>query len=136
MTTNSSQQRLRFDRAELIELDENQCRVDVSLTFAERTIKKSVVGEIAGLGPLKAAAAAALLAIEAAVEGRVRCQIADLDHVNALGKDLIALLVDVQFEGKEVQLFGSCRVLGSEMDTAVKAALNATNRFFELALRE
>ena len=136
MTTNSSQKRLRFDRTEMIELDQKQCRVEVSLGFAERTIRKSVVGELAGLGPLKAAAAAALLAVEEAVEGRVKCQIADLDHVNALGKDLIALLVDVQFEGKEVQLFGSCRVQGSEMDTAAKAALNATNRFFELALRD
>jgi hypothetical protein len=84
---------------------------------------------------LKAAAIAALLAVEDAAEGRFKCHVADLDHVNALGKDLIAVLVDVDFEGRDVQVFGSCQVQDSDIATACKAALNATNRFFELAMR-
>jgi hypothetical protein len=55
--------------------------------------------------------------------------------VNALGKDLIAVLVDVNFQGSDVQIFGSCQIAGHEIDCAVKSALNATNRIFELAMR-
>ena len=65
--------------------------------------------------------------MEEAVEGRFRCKLADLDHVNALGKNLIAVLVDIDFEGKQVQVFGSCQLAGNETDAAVKAALNATD---------
>jgi hypothetical protein len=85
------------------------------------------------VGPLKAAARATLEAMEQAVDGRFRCKLADLDHVSALGKNLIAVLVDIDFEGKQVQVFGSCQLSGNEIDASVKAALNATNRFFDLA---
>ena len=66
--------------------------------------------------------------------GEVRA-LADLDHVNALGKDLVAVLVDIVFENKNIQVFGSCPIAGPEIDAAVKAALNATNRFVELSMR-
>jgi hypothetical protein len=33
-------------------------------------------------------------------------------------------------------VFGSCQIDGDEINAAVKSALNATNRFFELAMRE
>jgi hypothetical protein len=137
MATNISQKRLRFERAEeLADEDPQQCRVEVTLTLGKQVITASHRGDRDGLGPLKAAAAAALEAVEEAVEGRFKCRMTDLDHVNALGKDLIAVLVDVEFEGKEVQVFGSCGVQESEVATSVKAALNATNRFFELAMRD
>jgi hypothetical protein len=35
-----------------------------------------------------------------------------------------------------VQVFGSCQIAGNEVDAAVKATLNATNRFFELSMRD
>jgi hypothetical protein len=130
-----SQKRLRFERAQLVDEDLGQCRVEVTLTHAGRVVQASASGATAGLGPLKAAAIAALLAVEDAAEGRFKCHVADLDHVNALGKDLIAVLVDVDFEGRDVQVFGSCQVQESDIATACKAALNATNRFFELAMR-
>jgi len=84
---------------------------------------------------MRSAAAAALKAVQDTVEGRFTCALADLDHVNALGKDLIGVLVDVTFEGREMQVFGSCQVTDDGTDAAVKSALNATNRFFELAMR-
>ena len=130
-----SQKRLRFERALVVEEELGHCRVEVTLTHAGRVIQSSASGPNAGLGPLKAAAVAALLAVEDAAEGRFKCHVADLDHVNALGKDLIAVLVDVDFEGKDVQVFGSCPVQESDVVTACRAALNATNRFFELAMR-
>ena len=131
----ASQKRLRFDGADVFEVADQQCRVDVALSFAERVIQASSAGSSDGIGALKVAAVAALRAIEEAVEGRFSCALVDIDHVNALGKDLIAVLVNVDFEGKQVQVFGSCQLQGRDVDAAVKAALNATNRFVELATR-
>ncbi|HET8676338.1 MAG TPA: alpha-isopropylmalate synthase regulatory domain-containing protein [Blastocatellia bacterium] len=131
--TNTPQKRLRFDRAETTRQGDEQCLAEVTLSFADRILKASATESCEGVGPLKAAARAALEATEQAVEGRFRCKLADLDHVNALGKNLIAVLVDIEFEGKQVQVFGSCQLSGNEIDAAVKAALNATNRFFDLA---
>lgn len=128
--------RLRFDRAEVFDIDDSTCRAEVTFTFTSSTITAQAAGSIEGTGRLKAAAEAAFRAMEQVVKDRFKCELVDLDHVNALGKDLIAVLVNVNFEGKQVQVFGSCQVSGSEIDTAVKAALNATNRFFELATRE
>jgi hypothetical protein len=136
MTNSSSQRRLRFDHAEIIKEPEGRCRAQVTIAFGKRVIKTDATNDADGLGPLKAAAVATLRAIEEAAEGRFSSSLADLDHVNALGKDLIAVLVDIKFEGREVQVFGSCQLAGSDVDAAVKAALNATNRFFELSMRD
>ena len=86
--------------------------------------------------PLEAAAVATLEAVQEAAANKFTCSLSDLDHVNALGKDLMAVLVDFKFEGRDVQVFGSCQITGSEVDCTVKAVLNATNRMFELAIRE
>jgi hypothetical protein len=135
MSTGRTQKRLRFDHAHLEEEADGQCRVDVTFTLGEQTITANARGGCDEAARMKAAAAAALKAVEETVEGRFTCALADLDHVNALGKDLIGVLVDVIFEGREMQVFGSCQVTDSETDAAVKAALNATNRFFELSMR-
>ena len=131
-----SPKRLRFDRAVEHDEDNSICRAEVTFSFADRAIQADARHSSEGSGRLKAACAAAFKAIEKVVEDRFKCELVDLDHVNALGKDLIAVLVNVDFEGKQVQVFGSCQVAGNEIDAAVKAALNATNRFFELAMRE
>ena len=131
--TSTLQKRLRFDRAETTRQDGEQCLVEVTFTFADRVLKASATEPCEGVGSLKAAARATLEAMEQAVDKRFRCRLADLDHVSALGKNLIAVLVDIDFEGKQVQVFGSCQLSGNEIDAAVKAALNATNRFFDLA---
>jgi hypothetical protein len=135
MSTTSGRNRLRFDRAELTEETSERCRVVVSLTLGQLVFQNDAEEAAGGSGPLKAAAAATLKAVQQAAANRFTCSLSDLDHVNALGKDLIAVLVDVKFEGRDVQVFGSCQIDGGEIDAAVKAALNATNRFFELATR-
>lgn len=126
--------RLRFERAVLHSDEDGSCRIKVTFTFGARVITCTADECDQPFSRLKAAAVATLDAVEQAVAGRFRCALADLDHVTALGKDLIAVLVDIDFEGKQFQLFGSCQKSGSELDVAVKAALNATNRFVELAL--
>ncbi|MFY9611334.1 MAG: hypothetical protein WAU45_22330 [Blastocatellia bacterium] len=135
MSTGRTQKRLRFDRADVHQEPDGQCRVEVTFTFSEQVITASSSGDCEGAGRLKAAASATLRAVEETVERRFTCALADLDHVNALGKDLIGVLVDVTFEEREMQVFGSCQIADSQTDAAIKAALNATNRFFELAMR-
>lgn len=137
MSTTPIRKRLRFDRAELTEEAAGQCRVSVTLTLGQLIFQASAEAASAeAAGPLKAAAVATLEAVQGAAANKFACSLADLDHVNALGKDLIAVLVDIKFQGRDVQVFGSCQIAGSEIDCTVKAALNATNRVFELAMRE
>ena len=132
---NRNYRRLRFDRAQVLSNTDGASLVEVTFTFAGREIKSTQPDNREHDGRLRAAARATLLAIEEAVEGRFSCALADLDRVNALGKDLIAVLVNLDYKDSHVQLFGSCQIAGSEIDVTVKAALNATNRFVELALR-
>ena len=125
--------RLRFDKAEVMD---DGCRVRVTVSYAARVIEAEAAMEDAPIGYLKAAATATLKAVEETVGRRFTATLADLDHVNALGKDLVAVLVDIVFEDKNIQVFGSCPITGPEIDAAVKAALNATNRFVELSMRD
>ena len=131
----SNKARLRFDRVEIRQESPDLCTAEVTFTFGGRQFDAAATRSAAGNGPLIAAATATLEAIEHAVNGRFTCVLEDLDRVNALGKDLIAVLVDVSFDGRQFQLFGSCQTTGDEVSSAVKAALNATNRFVELATR-
>jgi hypothetical protein len=136
MSSTSNSKRLRFDRAEVSEEPSGQCRVRVTLKLGGKVFAADAADSSDGTGPLKAAAAATLKAVQDAAANRFTCSLSDLDHVNALGKDLIAILVNTRFQARDVEVFGSCPLAGSTIDCAVKAALNATNRMFELALRE
>jgi len=135
MSTTSGRKRLRFDRAEATNDALGQCRVKVSLALEERLFQGEAVDSADGHGPLKAAVAATLKAVQEAAANKFTCSLSNLDHVNALGKGLIAVLLDIRFEGRDSQVFGSCQIAGAEVDCAVRAALNATNRVFELATR-
>lgn len=126
--------RLRFDYVKAAEMSED-CVVEVALGFAGRTILKTATAKSDEVERLKAAAVATLAAVKEVAEERFDCTLADLDHVHALGKNLIAVLVDINFEGKDFQVFGSCQITDSVLDAAAKAVLNATNRFVELATR-
>ena len=136
MSTSSGRRRLKFDRAEVTEEADGQCHVQVTLKLGQLIFQAAAAAAAAGTGPLKAAAVATLEAVQEAAANRFTCSLSDLDHVNALGKDLMAVLVDFKFQGRDVQVFGSCQIAGSELDCTVKAVLNATNRMFELAIRE
>ncbi|HEU4391290.1 MAG TPA: hypothetical protein VFV34_26055 [Blastocatellia bacterium] len=129
-----SDRRLLFNRADVHQEADGVCRVQVTFGFGDQTIEASALETEPGT-PLRAAVLATLEAVERAVRGRFTCSLADLDHVNALGKNLVAVLVNVDFDGKQFQLFGSCQITGDEVDAAVKSALNATNRFVELSLQ-
>lgn len=136
MSTTPNRSRLRFDRAAVIEETADRCRVQVTLTLGQLIFQSDDEQSAEGTGALKAAAGATLKAVQQAAADKFTCSLVDLDRVKALGKDLIGVLVDVKFEGRDVQVFGSCPISGSEIDAAVRSALNATNRFFELAMRD
>jgi len=131
----SSRKRLRFDGAEVAH-EGGQCRVRVTFALGDELVQTEATDVADGTGPLKAAAVATLKAVQESAASRFTCSLSDLDHVSALGKNLIAVLVDVNFQGRDAQVFGSCQIAGTETDCAVKAALNAINRIFELAMRE
>lgn len=132
----SSRKRLRFDSVEVTQEPGGQHLVRVTFALGEMLVQAESESAADGIDLLKAAAAATLKAVQEAAANRFTCALADLDHVNALGKNLIAVLVDVDFGGRAVQVFGSCQLAGDEADCAVKAALNAINRIFELAMRD
>lgn len=137
MPTTPIKKRLRFDRADLTDEATGQARVTVTLTLGQLIFHASADSNAPeDESPLKAAARATLEAVQRAAANKFSCSLADLDHVNALGKDLIAVLVDIKLQQRDVQVFGSCQIAGSEIDCTVKAVLNATNRMFELAMRE
>ncbi|HXI93410.1 MAG TPA: hypothetical protein VNO24_25650 [Blastocatellia bacterium] len=136
MSTSHGRRRLKFDHAEVTEEADGQSRVRVTLTLGQLIFEADAAAAGGTGSPLEAAAVATLEAVQEAAANKFTCSLSDLDHVNALGKDLMAVLVDFKFEGRDVQVFGSCQITGSEVDCTVKAVLNATNRMFELAIRE
>jgi hypothetical protein len=137
MSTTPIKKRLRFDRADVLEESTGQSHVKVTLTLGQLIFHASADASTSEeRSPLRAAAEATLTAVQEAAANKFSCSLADLDHVNALGKDLIAVLVDIKSQGRDVQVFGSCQIAGREIDCTVKAVLNATNRMFELAMRE
>ena len=55
-----------------------------------------------------------------------------IDRVSALGKELVVLLINLEFEGRKIQLFGSCRTGDDVLSATARAALDATNRYIEI----
>lgn len=131
---NQRARRLRFDKAEL-QFQGEDCRIDVTFTFGGKQFRGHATGAGDPAGQLRTSAIATINVIQQIAADRFQCSLADIDHVRALGKELIAVLVNVDFEGKQTQVFGSCQLVGNEIDVAIKATLNATNRLVELAMR-
>ncbi|MBL8149078.1 MAG: hypothetical protein JNN15_04040 [Blastocatellia bacterium] len=127
--------RLRFDAISQIEKADGCYQIVAHLSYKGREL--TGYSELSGLNrDLEAAATAVLKAVEEFVRNRVECQLIELDRISALGKELIVLLVRVRFNGKEVQIFGSCKASEDLLESSARAALDATNRYVELALAE
>ena len=135
MPENRNEYRLRFDRVALRGEGTGRCRVELLFSFANQPVEVSQPCLTDRNGPLRAAVLATLKVVEDVTNGQVKCELEDLDQVSALGQNLIAVLVNLGFEGRTIQLFGSCRIDGDKIDAGVRATLNATNRFIELAMR-
>jgi hypothetical protein len=127
--------RLRYEGLERVcYQEENNYEIVVKLSFNEKPFYGKSYGEIGESRELVAAARAALQAVEDFVENRFECTLIDVDRVEAIGSKLIVLLVSVNYDKHEQQIFGSCRADSNLLDACVRAALDATNRYVELAL--
>ena len=129
--------RLRFDRIEE-KSDDAGLWMEVTLTQGER----SVVGRSPSVDSgetrdgIRRAALATLDAIETFVDRQFSCDLQEVDRVHALGKELVVLLINLRFEGRQIQLFGSCRAGEEVREAAAKAALDATNRYIDIVLNK
>ena len=127
--------RLRFDSVERTDDEQSeQFDIAVQISYEERVFHGHCRGYINESNELELAASAALQAVQEFVEHYFECQTLELDRVNTLGKELIVLLINVRFDGRELQIFGSCRTTGNLLEASARAALDATNRFVELSL--
>ena len=79
-------------------------------------------------------AMATLTAIEQFVNNEFKCELQEVDRVRALGKELVVLLINLDFEDRHIQLFGSCRITDDVMGATAKAALDATNRYIDIVM--
>jgi len=127
--------RLKFDRVEE-KSDDGKVWMEATLTFSGRTItgQSPSIDEFESRAGIRRAALATLDAIEAFVERQFRCELQEVDRVQALGKELVVLLITINFEGRSIQLFGSCRAGEEIAEAAAKAALDATNRYVDIVL--
>ena len=131
----NARSRLKFDKVEEHAAD-GEVWMDVSLTFGGKTVVGSsprVVQDESRVG-IRRSALATLDAIEKFVDRQFTCELQEADRVQALGKELVVLLISIQFEGRTIQLFGSCRAGESVAVAAAKAALDATNRYIDIVL--
>jgi hypothetical protein len=103
----------------------------VALSFKGRRFAESDRVEAPGrqLDVIRAIAAATIRTIEQFVEGQFSCELQAVQRARALEKDLVVLLINLAFEGRSVQLIGSCRTSDDISGAAARAALDATNRY-------
>jgi len=127
--------RLKFDRVEE-RFDDGKVWMEVTLTFNGQPVlgRSPAVDEGESRAGIRRAALATLNAIETFVERQFHCDLQEVDRVQALGKELVVLLITISFEGRNIQLFGSCRAGDEVAEAAAKAALDATNRYIDIVL--
>ena len=127
--------RLKFDRVDE-QAEDGKLWMEVTLTYGGRTVtgRSPSVDEGESRAGIRRAALATLDAIETFVDRQFRCDLQEVDRVQALGKELVVLLITINFEGRQIQLFGSCRAAEEISQAAAKAALDATNRYIDIVL--
>ena len=128
--------RLKFDRVERVLEDGNEW-FEVILSLDGRTFvgrNQPIVDPSVARGGIRRTATAAISAVQACVEGTITCQLQEVDRVRALGKERVVILVAIDFEGRRIQLFGSCAIEDDVLAATAKAVLNATNRYVDIAL--
>ena len=126
--------RLRFDSIRRVS-DEDQEWIEVTLSFGDQvTVGRSPKADLLETrGGIRRTALATLDGIMQFVDHNFTCELQEIDRVSALGKELVVLLINLEFEGRKIQLFGSCRTGEDVLSATAKAALDATNRYIDIA---
>lgn len=126
--------RLCFEGIEKFNIrDKNFCEIKVNLSFEKRVFQGFCCSELGKETEIATTAETTLRAIEEFVSHRFSATLLDIDLVEAVGAELIVLLVKLNFQDRELQLFGTCRIGDNLLESAVRAALDATNRYVEFA---
>lgn len=127
--------RLKFESIRRV-ADNDQEWVEVSLVFGDRTIvgRSPKADLLDTRGGIRRTALATLDGVTQFVDRQFTCELQEIDRVTALGKELVVLLINLDFEGRKIQLFGSCRAGDDVLQATARAALDATNRYIEIAL--
>lgn len=126
--------RSRLDAVRLTAVGPVEVLAEVALTFNERVEHITERGQAGELNGMRLVANATLSAVERLSGERLRCRLAELNRVRAFGRELVMALVDVEIGGERAQLLGKCYVTANLEEAAARAALDATNRYFEYAL--
>jgi hypothetical protein len=135
MSMSARPARLRFDSIERVnDVQNGHYDVKVKLSFEDKAFYGQSRGYDNRSNELEIAAMATLQAVEEFVQRRFECKLLEVDRVNALDRELIVLLVNVHFDERDIQIFGSCQTTNNILDATARAALDATNRYIELAL--
>jgi hypothetical protein len=126
--------RLRFDSIRRVS-DEDQEWVEVTLSYDDHVVvgRSPKADLLETRGGIRRTALATLDGIMQFVEHKFTCELQEIDRVSALGKELVVLLINLEFEGRKIQLFGSCRTGDDVLSATAKAALDATNRYIDIA---
>ena len=127
--------RLRFDSIRRVNDNDHEW-VEVSLTYGGRTVvgRSPSADLLETRGGIRRTALATLDGIGQFVDNQFTCDLQEIDRVSALGKELVVLLINLEFEGRKIQLFGSCRTGEDVLQATARAALDATNRYIEIVL--
>ena len=125
--------RLKFDAINRI-VDNDQEWIEVTLSCNGRSVtgRSPSADLVETRGGIRRTALATLDGISRFVDGQFTCELQEIDRVSALGKELVVLLINLEFEGRRIQLFGSCRTGEDVLSATAKAALDATNRYIDI----
>jgi len=125
--------RVRFVRASLERLSQNQCLATVEL---ERPEAGSYVGTATGGCPevegLRASARAAVDALMQAVGEQHRIEVHDVQVFDAFGHSAVLVHLAAQVQDRTQALMGFCVAGEDPTRAAALAVLNATNRVLDI----
>lgn len=128
----TSSQRIRFVGHDLDSLPQSQCRATVRLEWRGQTFRGKAERGVTEHGGLRAIADATADAIEGAVGVDVATmKVLDLSIVNAFGTPAVIVALSLRANGDDQYAVGFCVAKEDLEQAAVRAVLNATNRFLQ-----
>lgn len=128
-----SPRRVKFVRAQLEQLSQNQCLAKVEL---ERLEQGSYVGTATGAGPgvegLRATARAAAEALMQAVGEQNVLEVHEVELFDAFGQSAVLVHLAARLQDRTQALMGFCVAGADPTRAAALAVLNAANRVLDV----
>lgn len=122
-------ERLRFEEFAFQRLPNGRCRAKVVLTWADgRRFEGESDGVTSQAGELRCCAAAAVQALERAVQPALALELLGVKSVRAFDSMVVIVSMSARATGEATRLVGSSLSEGDPPRGAALAVLNATNR--------